>query len=209
LHTCPVHCSFSHRLAKETPLTLFRRERSLPLALALVLLGPFLLSGTPPTGAGPAGLEEAALPATWAPPARPWVIPVKHYIFQYLISLCAATGVPLEVGLGLVVSESDGKPWATHRNRNGTWDRGLLQHNSDSHADMVRLYNNGREFDPYDVPANLGIALAYLADLHKVAGTWGGAVILFSAGPNYRGAAPAVSVAEAKNIVSGSFLFAE
>jgi len=181
-------------------------ERSLALAVFLLLLAPFLVSGTPPVPAGP--VRASLWPEmSGPPPARPELIPVKHYIFQDLISQCAVSGVPLEVGLGLVVSESDGKPWATHRNRNHTWDRGLLQHNSDSHADMVLLYNQGREFDPYDVRMNLSVALAYLADLHKVAGTWGGAVVLFIVGPNHRGPAPAVAVAEARNILSGSFLF--
>jgi hypothetical protein len=86
-------------------------------------------------------------------------------------------GIPENVAIALATSESDGNPKATHRNTNGSIDRGLFGLNSQG---MGAGYDEKTLFNP---GVNTELALNGFADLINKYGDIKTAIIAYKIGP--------------------------
>lgn len=67
--------------------------------------------------------------------------------------------------------ESNGKLYATNKNRDGSIDRGPMQYNDRAIADYAKLYNNGELFEPYSTDSIVVAGKEILGRYRKL-GTW-------------------------------------
>jgi soluble lytic murein transglycosylase-like protein len=104
---------------------------------------------------------------------------------QMIRSAATKAGVPLEVFVRLLLSESELNPLATGpENQDGSVDKGIGQLNSYYIAWFGEKYAPGQVLDPYDPSQALPVAAYYLADLADMfKGCWACAVGGYKRGP--------------------------
>lgn len=95
-------------------------------------------------------------------------IPMAYKVHMY--TLCNEYGVDYELALAVMVKESGGNPTALNtKNRNGTYDSGIMQINSTNHAWLSRELGIKDFNNPYD-NMKAGVYMLSLFDydnLHK------------------------------------------
>ena len=111
--------------------------------------------------------------------------------------------IPPSYLIRLVEKESRFDKDAISKNKNGTFDVGLLQHNSKYYDDFKWRYNKGKDYDPYDIRDNLKIGCKHLLTLYKHTGSWRATVIAWNCGlTRYRsGDYPVTSIRLANAVV--------
>lgn len=91
-------------------------------------------------------------------------------------------GVPISIFLRLIEKESQFDVNAVGYNRNGTYDGGIAQINSNSRNDIARWVNNSKSFDMFNPIEALDIASKYLVWLYNRYGCWEKAVMAYNCG---------------------------
>lgn len=92
------------------------------------------------------------------------------------------TGIPADIACRLVFQESSWNRFATHRNHDGSVDRGLLQLNSKYLPDYAWRYNDGRRVNPLDPETALRVGFRKLAHNYRMTGSWWAAVASYNCG---------------------------
>ena len=91
--------------------------------------------------------------------------------------------VPVELAYALVYTESRFKTKATHINKNGTVDRGVMQLNSSNKEYFSRKFWENKPYDSYNALEAVPIGLSYLRQLYDELGSWHAAIAAYNCGP--------------------------
>jgi len=108
------------------------------------------------------------------------VNPDQYY--NRFMEYCYTYDVPVYYMSRLIQFESGWNPKATHKNPNGTIDRGIGMLNSVGMADLARWHNNGVPFDPFDWEINLKVSVKHLRFLYNETGSWWSAIAAYNCG---------------------------
>jgi soluble lytic murein transglycosylase-like protein len=101
--------------------------------------------------------------------------------FRIVMEEAAAAHILLDVATGLMWSESGN---ASRFCVGISGDEGKFQLNPRYHDWMVQEFNDGQDFDPFDLRANAHVGMRYLAYCLKITKTLRGAVEAYKAGPS-------------------------
>lgn len=106
---------------------------------------------------------------------------------RILIVICVMTlnveyQIPLYSLLRLIEIESGYNPNKTSRNRNGTFDYGLMQLNSKYIPDYEWRYNQGKKIKRFNPVVSLRVGMKKLHHLYTILGEWEGAFAAYNCG---------------------------
>jgi soluble lytic murein transglycosylase-like protein len=90
-------------------------------------------------------------------------IPINIDLQKYTYILCKQKGLPYELALAVMKTESEFNPKCIHRNKNGSIDKGIMQINS-CHADVCKQLGITDLLNPYQ---NIKVGVELLSNIYK------------------------------------------
>lgn len=120
-----------------------------------------------------------------------------------LCALCAELKVPEIIAYRLITYESGWNENKTIKNRNGTFDYGLMQLNSRYISYFAEQYLDGADLRPLNPDENLTAGMRHLRRMYDLTGDWYSAVCAYNCGLTRfrRGDLPDSTVRQANYVI--------